>query len=162
MIAITIKTESTTRFGRQPWREISKEAWAAVGDKWHEEILTKHFDLSAQAEYGYAPRTAAYMKQKAAAKGHQQPLVYKGDLKSQVLRMRDVTPISARGSDEGGVNVKLSGPRYLHQKQQPGQPNLAAELSAVSQRDADFLAEVLDEIVTKRLNEEDEPHELVA
>jgi|SRR5579859_1547034 len=160
MIPILVKVESTTRFGREAWRDISKETWSEVGDKWHEEILPRHFDLSAMAEYGYAPRTRKYMIQKASAKGHQNPLTYKGDLQAQVTRLRDVSAISSRGSDEGGVNVRVSGPRYLHQRPQPGQPNLAAELSAVSQRDADALAAFMDERITEKLNEDGEPKEI--
>lgn len=154
-IPIQVSTSSTTRFGRRAWLQISKEAWTEAGDHWHEKILPKHFRQGAAAEYGYAPRSRAYMKQKAASKGHQRPDVYKGDLERQVLRLRDVRAIRARGESEGAVNVKLSGPRYLHQRQQPRQPNLALELSTVSERDADELADVIGEHVTAGLEAED-------
>jgi len=154
VIPIEVKVETTTRFGRVAWREASKDAWLAAGAFWHETILPKHFEPQAGPEYGYAFRTRKYLKQKLTAKGHARPLVYKGELERAVKRMRDLTGSRARGDDEGGVNVKLSGPRYLHQRQQPGQPNLAAELSAVSKRDADAIAEVIDQRVTAALGED--------
>lgn len=160
MIPIEVSAATTTRFGRKAWVEISKDAWSAAGAHWHERILPRHFDLSAKTTYGYAPRTAAYMRDKARRKGHQNPLVWKGDLQRSVLRMRDVSTVRARGGDEGSVNVRLSGPRYLHQRQQPGQPNLALELSQISARDAQELGVVIDEFVTAGLEADGEPREL--
>lgn len=159
---MTIKTESTTRFSRREWVGISKSAWEKVGERWHEKILPRHFEKSAPSVYGYAPRSSRYMKAKATAKGHQRPLVYKGDLERAVERQRDVSSVRARGDDVGAVNVKLSGPRYLHQRPQARQPNLAAELSAVSERDADELAEVLGDFVTDELGKDGPVREVSA
>lgn len=157
MIAIDFETTTTTRFTRKAWELISKAAWERVGAYWHERILPKHFTTEAASQYGYEPRGRKYMIQKAAAKGHQRPLVYKGDLERAVTRLRDVSSVRARGSDTGAVNVRLSGPRYLHQRPQPKQPNLALELSSVSDRDADELARVIDEFVTAELGGDDSP-----
>lgn len=151
-IPIAISTTTTTRFGRGPWREVSAEGWGKGGDFFHEEILPKHFTVAGAFEYGYQPRGFKYNKQKQASKGHREPLVYKGDLRRMLLRLRDVRAHRARGSSEGGVDVKLSGPRYLHQRQQPRQPNLALEISTVSSRDAEAIAAVVEAHATEALN----------
>lgn len=157
---LVVLTQTTDRLSREEWRKVSGEVWPLLGAEWHTGYLPKHFQFAAVAEYGYAPRTTRYMKAKARSKGHQRPLVWKGELERMLTRMRDVTAIRARGDDQGGVNVRLSGPRYLHQRQQPKQPNLAEEISAVSAEDLARLNTYLDELMTDALNQSTDPREV--
>ena len=48
----------------------------SVGENWAAETMPGHFELPAMLKYGYAPRSARYMKRKARVKHHQRPLVY--------------------------------------------------------------------------------------
>jgi hypothetical protein len=66
-----------------------------------DQLLPTHFEVNeltrAGGAYGFARRTAKWMKKKAAAKGHQKPLVYRGNLRAAVLTNSTITATQHRG-----------------------------------------------------------------
>jgi hypothetical protein len=129
-------------FDPRTWRMILATAWNDVGEFWHEHILPKHFTTRGAAEYGYQPRSKRWMIRKAKKYGHQNPLVWTGELKRQALRMRDVRASSS------GARVVIHGPRYLYQyRKNANDPRKAQELAMISIGDAEALAAVMDKAV---------------
>jgi len=125
-----------------------KAGLAEVGDHWHGSILPGHFDRGAANKYKYKRRSRKYNERKLRRRGHKIPLVDTGQMARMVKRMARVTSTSK------GARVALKGPRYLHQYRKDfGQPDKAAEIIKVTAKEAGDLARLLDEIVTKKLND---------
>jgi len=128
------------------WRALLKEAWRHTGRYWHRFILPKHFQPQAVYEYQYAERTIAYRRRKTRKFGHNRPLVFTGRMERDVRRILDVR-VSSKAA-----RVVLHGPRYLYMKggKRGTGPNMAAELAAISERDAKALATVMDRFVGRK------------
>lgn len=151
-IKVTVKAQH--KLTRKAWRDVSRAAWDVAGDVWHTRILPKHFTEEGAAEYGYEQRSRKYTARKLRKFGHQRPLEYSGNLKRQVLRLRDVRARAANSNREGGVRVALTGPSYLSQyRKRTNEPNKALELSRVSPADAEVLRQVLDREIEVRMNQ---------
>jgi len=136
------------------WRAVSRDSWEAAGDHWHDKILPKHFKPGAAREYRYKRRTAAHQAKKQRMFGHRRPLVFRGDLERQVLRLRDVRGVADNSKRRGAVKIKLSGPaqfRPFRTLKDLNKPDLASEVQRVSDRDGHELAKVMDRELTKRL-----------
>lgn len=132
-----------------------KLAWAELGRMWHEQMLPRHFKPGAASEYGYRRRSRSYVKRKRRQKGHARPLEFSGRLKRQVLSSRRVSSLRGRKGDGSGGRVKITvnGPRYLKNfRSAPNQPDLAAELRAVSPREERKLTKTMDRRLTKELD----------
>ena len=154
MIPINQTFKANHKLNKRDWRQVSKEAWLQTGAHWHRFLLKKHFTRGAIAEYDYEPRAKSTEMKKARKFGHRRPLVFTGELQRMVMRVREVTSVGD-GKKGGAAKIKLRGPRYLYQyRKDLGQPDKAAELSAVSTKDADDLAKKLDRVITRELNEE--------
>ena len=124
----------------------AKDALRDLGRWWHEKILPGHFTTAAETLYHYQPRSARYSRSKARRFGHRNPLVFRGDLKRMVSRMARISSTSK------GVTVRLSGPRYLYQyRKSYAQPDKGAELTATSAGEVETMARTLDEILTRRI-----------
>lgn len=154
MIRLSIQVETTIR--GSALRESVRDGLEAAAVHWHDKILSKHFTVAGSFEYQYARRTYAYSERKERTKGHRRPLVFKGDLERQLSRQREVTAdTSTRGSPS--VKIRLSGPKYFHMKPSPRQPDLAAEVSRVSERDERELARIIDKRAEEALNKPGRP-----
>lgn len=149
MIPIRGKVTRDHRVKAREFREISKRAWQAAGEFWHAEILPRHFEPDAARVYRYQRRSRSYEARKLRQVGHRRPLEFSGELRRTVARTRDVRTSGTRG---GAARIVLRGPRYLYAyRKDLKQPDKAAELKAVSYRDARDLARVLDERLTAEL-----------
>lgn len=62
---------------------------------WKSQLLPTHFQLNELTRpggaYGYETRSVKWQKKKAAAKGHQKPLVYRGNLQASVMANSTIT-----------------------------------------------------------------------
>jgi predicted DsbA family dithiol-disulfide isomerase len=141
MIPITMHfVRKGTGFDAKTWRAILKVAWQRAGEFWFRTILPKHFTRDAISEYHYAARTAFYSRYKGKKFGHQLPLVFRGQMRSEVLAVEDVR------ADSLGVRDILHGPRYLYQyRKRLNDPDKAKELSTFSEADGRAVGHVLDE-----------------
>lgn len=145
-----------TGFTAREWREKIKAAWQHTGEFHHRVILKKKFRYGAEQEYGFKRRSAGYLRRKSRKYGHTLPLVFSGNLMRSVTRIVDV-----RASSKG-ASVILHGPRYLYQyRRNLNQPNKAAELRAISQRDARLLAQVLDRQLQREIDRSDRSGRIV-
>jgi hypothetical protein len=127
------------------------DAWAKVGEYWHQTILPKHFTREGDREYGYAPRTRAYMIRKARKFGHQDPLVFSGELKREAFRICDVRNTSK------GAKVVLHVPAYTTQTgRRNSGPNKEMELMDISVGDADRLAKFMEGIIDSAVQSADQ------
>lgn len=117
----------------QELRRAVKQQLQAVADAWHSNILPRHFKRGAKQRYGYQERKASYNKRKEKRYGHRRPLEYTGQLKRQVLRKARISGTSKRAT------VSMDAPRYMYQYK-PGAPDKAAEITAVTQDEAESMA----------------------
>ena len=119
-----------------------------VGKFWHDRLFPGHFRTGAAGKYKYAPRSFKHSERKRKRFGHSLPLVFTGDLREQVTRMAKIS------STAKGARVTLVGPKYLYMyRKSYGQPDKAAELTAVTKLEVRAMARLLDRRLTKRLNE---------
>lgn len=151
--------DSPSGMSKRAWQQLLIRAWRVAGQYWHKVILPKHFAMGAYQEYGYKARSTrrpkrsdrpssrlSYVAAKQRYKGHQLPLVWSGELKRLTERIRDVR------SDSKGARIVLHGPRYLWAyRKDLNQPDKAAELQAISQRDAEAIAAVMDRFLSAEL-----------
>ena len=70
-------------------KAIVAEALAWVIKYRHGRILKNHFTASAGGRYHYKRRTAKYVQRKMRKFGHQDPLVWSGDMKRQIYWWKD-------------------------------------------------------------------------
>lgn len=97
---------------------------------WHANVMGGHFAPGAPGRYSYKPRNRRYMIRKAKQKGHQNPLVWSGNLKAMV---EGLFGISHRGQAPVRARLRLHGPRYLYQYRKDfQQPDKAAELTRLT------------------------------
>jgi len=128
---------------------IVNAALAQAIEEWHERTLPRHFQPSAAGRYHYKARTVAWKKHKRKKVGHDNPLVYTGDLKREVTRMIEIKTLKTKPSATG----KMRGPRYLHMTPSANyRHNYAAELLAMTRAETAAMARHVDQIVTKALN----------
>jgi len=141
----TIRYVGGPRAVARELRAVVKEELQGVIAYWHRKMLKRHFKVGAVQRYRYRRRTEKYQRRKLRLKGHQEPLVWSGETRRMTIRQIRVsgTSKSARGT--------MSAPRYFWMTG-AGQPNKPAELTAVTRDEVLELAQVLDQRVTKRLN----------
>ena len=128
---------------------IVNAALAQAMGEWHGKTLPKHFQPSAGGRYHYKPRTAAWNKHKRKKVGHNNPLVYSGDLKRQVTRLIEIKTLRTKPKATG----RMRGPRYLHMKPSANyRHNYAAELLRMTHAETHAIARRVDQLVTEALN----------
>lgn len=121
-------------------RAACKAGYEAGLDDWHEHTLPKHFTRAGADEYGYEKRTKAHMKRKARKYGHQNPLMFSGDMKRMLQQMARITSTSRGGA------VTMDAPRYVYYGQK------LREITAVSRADEDRMAEVAEKVIAEKLD----------
>lgn len=124
-IDITVSNESAV--SRRDMRRLLKRSYANSASTWHERYRLKHFRTTAFGEYGYAPRSRAYERQKQRAVGHRRPLEYSGRSKrqSEQHRIRATYKGATLTMSVQGLNRKAKGQRA----------NMPKELTTVSSRE---------------------------
>jgi hypothetical protein len=121
-------------------RKVTKYCFYLLGKFWHEKILPEHFKTSAYGRYNYKPRSHKHQARKKEKYGHSLPNVYTGIMRDKVLsRTNQDIRNTARG-----VKIVLHGPIYLYAyRKSYGQPDKAAELTAVDNRDRDLMVQFM-------------------
>ena len=108
MYAIDIKSENGPRGMKRAYKSARVAALNAIVDHWIKNSLPIHFTQAAMGRYGYAPRTAKYVRRKRRLRGTSDPNVYTGNLRSQMHNK-----IPSRKIDENGITFVWRGlPRY--------------------------------------------------
>ena len=119
-----------------------------TGEFWHHRIMPGHFEFSAIARYDYQPRAVGYCRAKARAKHHQRPLEWSGRLKAQVRQSGRITATAK------SVRVTMVGPKWLNMyRPEYGQPYKYGELVKTLESESGQMSQMLDQFVTRRLNE---------
>lgn len=148
MLKLTIRWERRGMgFDPKEWRKLFTAMYIHLGRLWHRFLLPKHFTHAGATEYGYAPRTRLYTLRKRKKWGHTYPLVWSGATKQAALRTQDV-----KATSKGAVVTLRGIKKYFWMSQHRDvnnsakarwgkfQPNMVAEITAGSQRDAAFLS----------------------
>jgi|GEM_PF-3149292 len=129
------------------WRNLLRAAWFHAMRMWFRFVLPKHFTHRGATEYGYQERSVLHTRKKLRKFGHTYPNVFTGKLRAEVLA--NATDIRATAK---GVRGYLHGPKYLWQyRKNYSQPDKAKELTAVSDADREFIAEVMDKYIARQL-----------
>jgi len=117
---------------------------------WYDKMLGRHFRTGAAAKYGYKRRAIKTIKRKEgfAKLGNPDarlPLIMSGRMKREVTRM---IRVSGTGKRAHGV---MTGPMQLSIKRS-NYPDLAGEIAAVTQAEAQELANLVAEIIVRKIN----------
>lgn len=139
MLPLLIKTERSG-FPAAPvriFRGALRDGLMHGGEVWHEDILPGHFEPSAVARYNYHRPQRAYMIRKARKLGHQNPMVYTGKMREQLVSR---AVIVARGQT---VTVQMRGVRALNLSKRKNYPDLRAQVTAADQADVNRLSEAI-------------------
>ena len=143
MIPIRQKIQrSGTGFSRAEWNAILKLGWERAGKVHHREVTPKHFTVAGGHEYNYQKRSKLYMLRKAKKMGHQRPLVWSGASERAAMRIRDV-----RASGKAARIVYHMPPYFYMYRKHVGDPHKGLELSALSEKDAQTAARVIDKTI---------------
>jgi hypothetical protein len=144
-------------------RGATKPAYEKAGIFWHREHRPKHFTTKGGSEYNYQARQGergsgkafkrSYTARKLRKYGHTRPMVWSGQSEA-FSRIRDVRSTSK------GVRVVMALPRHFFQfRKDLNQPNLAEELSRVSEAEQEQIAKVLDAEIQQQLDASTESSE---
>lgn len=147
-----IRITSVSEGGPETWVRVAKrdiaDAAVEVGKIWFRHTLPEHFETSAVNKYGYQPRTAKYMKRKARQKGHQRPLTWSGEMRTEILSYERVD------RTRHGAAVKLYGPRYFFAfRKDYGQADKAAEVTRVTVAEEQAMASMIGRMAARNLQQ---------
>lgn len=165
MIPLRVKTvmERPPDVTKRVWNEAMRAELAELAAWWQANLLPKHFQPSARTRYGYRRRSRKHRARKKALaergvvkEGGDVDLVFRGLLRESVTAAASVRTAGSKAT------LRLVGPRYLRQRPKSGQPDFAAELTAVTAAEDQQMADRLDAGVTKRVNEHREPETVAA
>ena len=155
-IKFTVERDPKVLKARE-WTKMLKLVWFRVGMFWHKFILPKHFTQQGANEYKYQPRqgqkwqgekgwTRTYHAVKIKHKHHGHPLTFTGELKKAAMGLVDVR---ATGN---GANIYLRGlPPHVNMRVSENSPNMAVELTALSNKDIDTLVRFGDKQIDREL-----------
>ena len=132
-------------------RGLKKGLRAAV-EFWRKDMAPDHFKAGAVGRYQYRRRSKKYMERKDRKYGHQDPLVFTGDSKRQILGT--FSPGRIRKFKSGGfrASLKLSAPKYFFQYQK-GSPEQSKpeELKRIVSGEFDVLRKIIDQNIEAEL-----------
>ena len=129
------------------FKRIRQEAFMEAVEMWHSDIMPLHFEEGAGNRYKYQQRSTRHMVRKWKKFHHRRPLVFSGDMEREVKRMIRVKPT------QNGAQGDLFGPKYLWAyRKDYKQPDKAAELVRVIHSEEKQLADLINAIMTEKLN----------
>ena len=132
-------------------KEIKPIISAALGfaiEYRHRHQLRRHFERVAASRYHYKRRGWKYVQRKQRVNGHNNPLMWTGDMKQQVLRRLEVRTLKTRARASG----RMKGPAYLHMRPKGNHPPMADELNKDTQAELRRLAQLVDRRSTRAIN----------
>jgi len=143
---------------KRQWSRIQRASNEDVGNYWHKRFLPRHFEPIAAQRYRHKARSENYIKRKRrmAAQNRARHVqgqivdnVLTGRMKAAMMRAKVVRGFPSR------TTITMVGPRYLTMTFKAGnsQPNKAAELTRVTDDEAQKLAEVKRDSVLRQLEE---------
>jgi len=109
LFGIKVETKGLNLSYRDSLR-ISTTVLTEIAKEWHEKFLPLHFEESATSRYGYARRSADYLKRKMRQFGHQKPLVFSEEA-YHLARIRKITANSNRAVVELPRKLNRSNPK---------------------------------------------------
>ena len=145
MIRAKLIIEGSPRGMAKQFRQFVKEGLYWLIDHWHDVQLPTHFKPAARRRYKYAPRGLKYMRSKKKRQPLAGPLEFSGRSKRQLTRS-----VKISGSAKKATGT-MQAPRYFWMKP-PGGPDKPAEATAVTKGEAVKMARLLNDQVTKKLN----------
>lgn len=143
----------TAKLAKRKLNDINRNAVYETGEYWHEHFRLKHFTKEGAAEYHYAPRARGYMIYKAKKWGHQNPLVFSGDTRTQ-SNVQTIHAVASAGN--ATARVVLHCPT-LNLIPKGGHINLRDEMTRVSVAEADKLGQVVGQSLSRQFNALNEP-----
>jgi len=138
---------------RRQLNEICRQAHQEIGEYWSEELLPEHFLPSARHIFGYAPRRTQKRKERLAKVGKVKDgglvdLVHSGLLRDSLTKRKQL--VTAQPSR---TIVWLIGPSYFGIRYKAGRPNLAREVSAMSDRHERLVTDRAERAFNQKLRE---------
>jgi hypothetical protein len=133
-------------------RAAMKVAIGAAAEAWHTRMLPNHFTPGGAAKYGYAKRTAKYMRAKARRKKHQKPLRWSGESEENAKTDFTISTRSIAGHLAGVVAMDM--PYYFFQHPHGGEDFIdkAGELTRVTPDEEEVLEGIFGAVLTSELN----------
>lgn len=114
---------------------------------WHHRMAPRHFKPNATGRYGYKFRAESTKHKKRRIQHHQDPLVWTGDSKRQLLRMARVS------GTRHTARVRMRGPKYWYMfRKDIRQPNKAEELTTTVDAEVQTMAKLVKRAVVRELN----------
>ncbi len=141
---------------REFGQKVLKPGFYKMGRHWHANFAKKHFTHAGAREYGYYKRKGdnltvgskrwkrSYAGQKWRKKGHNLPLVFKGEAR-RLSRMANIV------ANSKGVKVKLTKLNKLNFRNPKSRINMRAEMTRVSTAEAEVLTRQGDEEMGRRI-----------
>lgn len=144
-------------FKRKAMVEAVAESLGEICREWWSRTLPKHFETGAAQRYQYAPRSRGYMIKKARMKGHQQPLVWSGNLRRAVLAFVEIK-VMATGKNPRAKAIfntpsSRGGFKYADARRRgPNSKNIPLELTRLSTEELSRIREEIRQRVVEKLN----------
>lgn len=142
-------------FSKRGWNEVLRAAMRAAAEHWHAEMLPRHFQRSAREVYGYQPRTAAYQRRKvrevmSGKAAAAVDLVHSGLTRDSAVKPPRIKAYPTR------ARLELLVPPYIKMRPDPrgrrkAAPAMGDELTRVTYRESQELAEVISSVIAAAL-----------
>jgi len=147
MIRGVVIIEGSPKGMAKQFRQLVKEGLVnIIRNYWFQQILPDHFKPEAKQRYKYEPRSVKYLRYKRKKRPMAGPLEFSGRSKRELTRK-----IRVRGTAKKASGA-MSAPRYFFMTP-AGQPNKPRELLQTTKDEVLKMANMLNNRVTKRLNE---------
>jgi len=128
--------------------EYEKRAFTLALQKWHREMLPKHFAPNAKQVYRYERRTAAYEQRKERVKGHRLSLVWSGSSREMAERRIDIRPTKKHTT--GKIHVA----RAFNFSGRGAMPDMKAEVSRILKREQKELLGLVGEEMRRQIGQD--------
>lgn len=160
-VYVTVDDDRLRAMRRAP--EAAEESLREGAAFWHSKIFPKHFLPPAANRYGYAARSATYMKQRAGksgpAKAGKPALVFTGVMREQLTRaasfQKSGKSVALKMSARVLNFVKLPENSDQPKVSQRGgrlYPNMKKEIKAITDDEQDAVSQVVATVLSKKLD----------
>jgi hypothetical protein len=130
--------------------QAKREAWEQTGAHFHEQMRDDRFTQAHATKAGYGQRKRRYVFRKLKEEGHTRPLEKSGETRELVRRYGTLKATSTNTSSQ--VRIAYPGARKFNFRHPKSQINMVEEFTAITQDEANRLAQVFDNELDKRIN----------
>lgn len=129
--------------------DLKRDSWEQTAAHFHDNMRDDRFTQAHATRAGYGERKRSYTWRKFKEEGHTRPLEKSGETREAVRRYGTLKAVSTNTSSQ--VKIAYPGARKFNFRHPKSQINMVMEFTAITQDEANRLAQVFDNELDKQL-----------